>query len=57
MPISEKIIEEINRLEATEAEKKLMLDILNIEDLGTYHYINLYEWKIGEFIKKGGAPS
>lgn len=57
MPISEKIIEEINRLEATEAEKKLMLDILDIEDLGSYHYINLYEWKIGEFIKKGGSPS
>lgn len=55
MPISEKIVEEINRLDATDAEKQLMLDILDIEDMGTYHYINLYEGKISEYIKKGGS--
>lgn len=54
MPISEKIIEEINRLNATEAEKQLMLEILEVEDLGIYQYTNVYEQKIREYVKKEG---
>lgn len=54
MPISEKIVEEINRLDATEAEKQLMLEILEVEDLGIYQYTNAYEQKIREYVKKEG---
>lgn len=59
MPISEKIINELSKLPVSEAEKKLMTDILSHEDIGTAHYSAPYEQLIKNYLsdnppKKGG---
>ena len=59
MPISEKIINELSKLPISDAEKKLMADILNHEDIGTAHYTSPYEQLIKNHLannppKKGG---
>lgn len=59
MPISEKILNELSKLSVSEAEKKLMEDILFHEDIGTAHYSAPYEHLIKSYLadnpqKKGG---
>ena len=59
MPISEKIIGELSKLSVSDAEKKLMEDILLHEDVGTAHYSAPYDQLIKKYIaenppKKGG---
>lgn len=58
MPISEKIINEIERISISAAEKQLMMDLLTIEDEGVYQYVGPYEKRIkayleGECIREG----
>lgn len=50
MPISEKIIKEIQSIDASEREKSLMLQILRIEDKGVYQYTIPYEKLINAFL-------
>lgn len=62
MPISEKIINELSKLPITEAEKQLMKDILDHEDMGTAHYKAPYEQLIKDYLsnapsKKGGKKT
>ena len=52
MPISEKIIKEIHDLSVSDREKQLMLDLLDIEDLGVYQYVHPYERKIKKYIQE-----
>lgn len=52
MPISEKIIKEIHDLSVPDREKQLMLDLLNIEDLGVYQYVHPYERFIKKYIQE-----
>ena len=59
MPISQKIKDQIKKTKATKREKELMLELLEIEDQGTYRYEAEYEKKIRNFIQsseqsKGG---
>lgn len=59
MPISEKIMNELSKLPMSEAEKKLMTDILFHEDIGTAHYSAPYEQLIKNYLannppKEGG---
>jgi len=59
MPISDKIIAELQQMNISEAEKKLMRDILDHEDIGTAHYSAPYERLIKDYLKanppvKGG---
>lgn len=51
MPISEKIVNEINKLETTEQEKDLLLEILTLEDNGAKRWKAQYENAINEHIK------
>lgn len=51
MPISEKIIKEIEELNVSEDEKQLMLNLLNIEDEGVYQYVSPYEKHIKQYIE------
>ena len=50
MPISEKIISEIEKLDATPQEKKLLKTILELEDGGLRNYTGPYEKEINSFI-------
>ena len=43
MPISDKIMQEISRCHATEDEKRLMYDVLKIEDQGIFRFTVEYE--------------
>ena len=52
MPISEKIIKEIHDLSVSDREKQLMLDLLDIEDLGVYQYVHPYERRIKKYIQE-----
>lgn len=59
MPISEKILNELNNLDISDSKKQLMRDILDREDSGTFQYTAAYENLIKEYlthksIKKGG---
>lgn len=58
MPISKKITEQIKKTSATAAEKKMMQDLLEIEDKGVYRFEAAYEKVIKDFLaaeeKKGG---
>lgn len=58
MPISQKIITQVLSSDAKKDEKFLMLDILKIEDQGSFCFAADYEKAINDFIKrqdKGGA--
>lgn len=59
MPISKKIVEQINNSSASAREKKMMLELLEIEDRGVYRYEAAYEKVIKDFLadteKKGGG--
>lgn len=60
MPISKKIVKEIEKLEATDQEKKLLQTILELEDGGLRNYTVPYEREINNFInetKDGGGNS
>ena len=50
MSISKKILDEIERCDATEAQKQLILQILDVEDKGTYQYAADYERLIKEYL-------
>ena len=50
MPISENIIERVKASSATDAEKKLMIEILQIEDKGIFRYEAAYEKVIKEYL-------
>ncbi len=50
MPISEKIVSEIEKLDATPQEKKLLKTILELEDGGLRNYTGPYEKEINSFI-------
>ena len=56
MPISNKIMNEISKLDVKEEEKKLLLKILEMEDGGLRNYTAPYEKEIADFIaaKQGG---
>jgi len=51
MPISKKIIAEIENLDATEREKQLITRILELEDGGLRNYTQPYEREIGQYIE------
>lgn len=50
MPISEKILDQVKNTTATDAQKALMMEILQIEDRGVFRYEAAYEKVIREFI-------
>ena len=52
MPISKKILEEVDNLDIKKAEKDLLVEILNFEDEGLRNYSKKYEEVIGTFIKE-----
>lgn len=55
MPISDKILNEINRLNIDEKEKKLVLDILLVEEQGTTKYATEYDYIVKQYIKEQEA--
>lgn len=57
MPISRKIVTEIEKLDATDRERKMLYKILELEDGGLRNYAAPYEREINSFIdenKDGG---
>ncbi len=52
MPISNKIVSEIEKLDVTPQEKKLLIKILELEDGGLRNYTSPYEKEINNFISK-----
>ena len=50
MPISENIIDRVKAANATEEEKKLMMEILQIEDKGIFRYEAAYEKAIKDYL-------
>ncbi len=50
MPISQNIIDEVNKLKISEKERNLMIDILEFEDAGNYHYSDKYDGLIKDYI-------
>lgn len=52
MPISEKIRTQVEKTEATPAQKGLMMEILQLEDKGSYRYRTEYESLIKKYIDK-----
>mgnify|MGYP000015299339 FL=1 len=52
MPISEKIMTQVNISDADQDEKELMLKILHIEDRGSFRYQSEYESLIKKYIDK-----
>jgi len=50
MPISQKIIDQVNRAKATPAEKKMMIELLSIEDRGVFRFEAAYDKVIRDFI-------
>lgn len=57
MSISKKILDEIERSDATEEEKQLMFKILDVEDAGTYQYVAVYEKLIKEHLAGNNTSS
>ncbi len=57
MPISDKIMQEISKSHTTEDEKKLMYNVLKIEDQGIFRFTVEYEKLIKAYIEdhKGEA--
>ena len=52
MPISKKILEEIDNLNIKDKEKTILIDVLNFEDEGLRNYTKKYEEVIGDYIKQ-----
>lgn len=52
MPISKKIIDEVNALDIRKSEKDLLVEILNFEDEGLRNYTKKYEETIRKYIKE-----
>lgn len=52
MPISEKILKEVENTKATSEEKALMLEVLQVEDKGSFRYQAEYEAIIKKYIAK-----
>ena len=50
MPISEKIRMQVEKADATPAEKGLMMEILQLEDKGSFRYQAEYESLIKKYI-------
>lgn len=50
MPISEKILKEVEQAKATNEEKELMLEVLQVEDKGSFRYQAEYEAIIKKYI-------
>lgn len=50
MPISEKILKEVKTAKASAAEKALMLEVLQVEDKGSFRYQAEYEPIIKKYI-------
>lgn len=50
MPISKKIIDKVDALEITEAERALMMEILKIEDKGSFRFEAVYEKAVKDYI-------
>lgn len=51
MPINNKIRAEVEQLDVAEAEKELMLKILDKESNGLYFFKNAYEELIRDYVK------
>lgn len=54
MPISKKITEQINAINADDDFKALMTSILNEEDKGNHRFKETYEKLIMDYIEKRG---
>ena len=54
MPISEKIIAQINSIDTDDEFKELMLLILSEEDKGNYRFKDTYEKMINEYLENKG---
>lgn len=52
MPISKKIIDKVDALEITPAERALMMEILEIEDKGSFRFEAVYEKAVKDYIKE-----
>ena len=55
MPISEKIIAQINSIDVDEEVKQLMLYILAEEDKGNFRFKDTFEKLINDYIEKKEA--
>ena len=55
MPISEKIIEQVNNLKINSDFKELLLKILSEEDKGTHKYKEIYEKMVNEYLTKNSG--
>ncbi|MBQ8898480.1 MAG: hypothetical protein IJY86_08365 [Clostridia bacterium] len=55
MPISEKIIAQINNIDADEEFKELMLSILEEEDKGNFRFKDTYEKLVNDYLEKKGG--
>lgn len=55
MSISKKITDEITNLKVHSEFKKLLLELLKIEDKGNHKNNQLFEKEIKEYIKKTGG--
>lgn len=51
MPISKKILDQIEKLEADQKTKELLLAILNEEDKGNYKFKDTYEKLITSYLE------
>lgn len=51
MPISEKILKEINALQISRDEKELLIDILTLEEKGISQFRKEYEKQVKAFHK------
>lgn len=54
MPISEKIIAQINSVDVDVEFKELMLAILTEEDKGNFRFKDTYEKLVNDYLEKGG---
>lgn len=52
MPISKKILDEVNKLDVGDKQKELIVSILTMEDEGLRNYTKKYEETIGLYIRK-----
>ena len=57
MPISEKITDEIKKLDAEQKEKELLLKMLNMEDGGMRNFTLPYENAIKEYLAMTGEEN
>lgn len=55
MTISKKILNEISNLEKDKEYKRLLIDLLNIEDSGNHRNNKQFENMVNDFISKNGG--